>query len=272
MPSHPDYVHGYHDKESARLDDQSACLEGLLHWDTAFPKGSRILEAGCGIGSQTRIIARKNPDCSFLSVDLSTGSLQKAKDTIRSLNIPNVQFQIGDILNLQFADETFDHVFVCFTLEHLPSPLNALQSLRRVLKKGGTLMVIEGDHGSAYFHPDSPRAAAVIGSLVKLQSSAGGNALIGRELHPLLTQAGFQNCRVSPRMVYADSSNPGLVDCFTRKTFIAMIAGVRERVIAEGLMEGMEFDQGIDELERTARPGGVFCYTFFKAVAVKPET
>jgi hypothetical protein len=63
---------------------------------------------------------------------------------------------------------------------------------------------------------------------VALQRNAGGDALIGRRLHPLLTEAGYHDVTVSPRLVYVDGSYPQL---------------------------------------RTAEPGGVFCYTFFKAIA-----
>lgn len=53
------YVHGYDERESVRLEDQAHCLNELLHNDSIFPKGSTILEAGCGVGAQTRIIAPK---------------------------------------------------------------------------------------------------------------------------------------------------------------------------------------------------------------------
>lgn len=66
---------------------------------------------------------------------------------------------------------------------------------------------------------------------VTLQHQAGGNALIGREVYPLMVEAGFDAIRVTPRMVYVDASRPELVDGFTRKTFTAMIEGVREPAI-----------------------------------------
>ena len=105
---------------------------------------------------------------------------------------------------------------------------------------------------------------------MELQAGAGGDALIGRALYPLLNQAGFATVRVSPRMVYADSSKPDLVEGFTRQTFAAMIEGVREASITGGLMAEADFDKGISDLYRTAEVDGVFCYTFFKAVGVKP--
>jgi hypothetical protein len=70
-------------------------------------------------------------------------------------------------------------------------------------------------------------------------------------------------------MVYVDASRPDLVDGFTRKTFTAMIEGVREPAIRAGLVEPAAFDAGIRALYRTAEADGVFCYTFFKGVGVK---
>ena len=72
-------------------------------------------------------------------------------------------------------------------------------------------------------------------------------------------------------MVYADGSRPHLVDGFTRKTFTAMIEGVRERSIAAGLIGAAGFDDGVRDLYRTAEADGVFCYTFFKGVGVKRQ-
>jgi hypothetical protein len=128
------------------------------------------------------------------------------------------------------------------------------------------MTVIEGDHGSAYFHPDNAAARDAIDCLVELQRRSGGDAMIGRQLYPLLSQAGFDAVRVSPRMVYVDSSRPGLVDGFTRKTFTAMVEGVRDSAIEAGLADAAVFDAGIRALHRTAEQDGVFCYTFFKAV------
>jgi hypothetical protein len=130
--------------------------------------------------------------------------------------------------------------------------------------------VIEGDHGSAYFHPDSVLARAAIECQVLLQRDAGGNALIGRRVYPLLVDAGFADVSVSPRMVYVDGSRPDLVDGFTRRTFTAMIEGVREPAIAAGLIEPGSFDAGVRDLHRTTEADGVFCYTFFKGVAARP--
>jgi SAM-dependent methyltransferase len=263
------YVHGYDARANTRLDDQAGALVDLLHRDTAYPAGSRVLEAGCGTGAQTLTLAQRSPHARFTSVDIARESLAQAQRRVEAAGLHNVTFGQADIHALPFDDASFDHVFVCFVLEHLARPLAALASLKRLLRPGGTITVIEGDHGSAYFHPDSADARAAIQCQVTLQRRAGGDADIGRRVYPLLVDAGFDAVRVSPRMVYVDASRPALVDGFTRKTFTAMIEGVRDDALAAGLITPERFDAGIRDLYRTAGPDGVFCYTFFKGVGTK---
>ncbi|HEV3153719.1 MAG TPA: methyltransferase domain-containing protein [Candidatus Baltobacteraceae bacterium] len=263
------YVHGYGDEEAARLRDQADALTDLLHHDTAYPAGATVLEAGCGVGAQTVTLARNSPDAAITSIDISPASLAQARRFAAEAGVQNVTFAAADIYHLPFAAESFDHVFACFVLEHLRDPDRALAALGRVLKPGGTITAIEGDHGSAYFHPDSDAARRAIRCLIELQRYAGGNAEIGRALFPMLTDAGFRDVCVSPRMVYVDGNTPPLAEIFTKRTFTAMIEGVRAPAIDAGMIEAQDFDRGIVALNRAAEPDGVFCYTFFKAVAVR---
>ncbi|WP_279579511.1 methyltransferase domain-containing protein [Fodinicola feengrottensis] len=90
-----------------------------------------------------------------------------------------------------------------------------------MLRPGGTITVIEGDHGSAFFHPASAYAQATIDCLVELQARAGGDGLLGRQVEPLLTAAGFRDVVVRPRTMYVDRTRPALVEGFTRNTFLS---------------------------------------------------
>lgn len=265
----PRYVHGYQPRENERLQDQADTLVELLHADTSYPPGSRVLEAGCGTGAQTLTLARRSPEAMFTSIDVSADSIAEARRRAERAALANVELRQEDIFALPFESESFDHVFVCFVLEHLSRPGEALSILRKLLRPGGTITVVEGDHGSTCFHPDSAAAHAAIQCQVELQRQAGGNALVGRQLYPLMTEAGFDAVRVSPRMAYADAGRPGWVDGFTRKTFTAMIEGVRESAIAAGLIAPERFDEGVQALHRTAEADGVFCYTFYKGVGEK---
>lgn len=263
------YVHGYDPREQLRLQDQATTLVDLLHADTAFEPGSRVLEAGCGVGAQTVILAAASPGAEITSIDISETSLAAARAAVSGRGFANVAFCRADIFDLPFAPESFDHVFVCFVLEHLAQPVEALRALARVLRPGGSITVVEGDHGSTLFFPNSAFARATVDAQVTLQARANGDAMIGRALYPLLDEAGFAEIRVSPRLVYVDGSRPALGEGFTKKTFTAMIAGIRQPSIDAGLMRAEDFDRGIADLYRTADPDGTFSYTFFKARAVK---
>ena len=87
------YVHGYTEREHTRLVDQATTLSELLHHDTRYPPGARVLEAGCGVGAQTVSLARNSPDAQFVSIDLSAESLATARARVRDAAIKNVSFQ-----------------------------------------------------------------------------------------------------------------------------------------------------------------------------------
>ncbi|MGW6026596.1 methyltransferase domain-containing protein [Streptomyces sp. NPDC055099] len=267
-----DYVHGYSHREARRLGDQADTLAALLHDGTAYPAGSRVLEVGCGVGAQTVHLIDSSPGAHFVAVDRSAESLAKARARVTA-HAPeaHVRWRRADLFALPFPDAEFDHIFVCFVLEHLAAARQALAGLRRLLRPGGTLTVIEGDHGSAFFHPDSAYARTAIDCLVRLQADGGGNALVGRQLQPLLAEAGYDGVRVRPRTVYADRTRPELVEGFTRSTFIAMIESVRDDALASALITETDWDRGIADLRRTAEDGGTFHYTFFKATGTRPE-
>jgi SAM-dependent methyltransferase len=269
MTTKMDYVHGYSTKEACRLSDQANTLAELLHYDTRFPARSTVLEAGCGTGAQTIFLAQNSPEAIITAIDISEDSLEKAKALAKQENLSNVTLKKGDIFDLAFADESFDHVFVCFVLEHLAEPLEALARLKRVLKKGGSITVIEGDHGSYYSYPPSTEASLAVQCLIDVQAHLQGNSLIGRQLYPLLQQAGFEEVKVSPRLVYVDASKPGLVEGFTKKTFIAMVEGAKEQALALNLIDEKTWDKGIADLYHAAEVDGTFCYTFFKGTGEK---
>jgi methylase of polypeptide subunit release factors len=72
------YVHGYDLRETQRLQDQAATLVELLHGDTTYVAGSRVLEAGCGVGAQTLTLAAQSPDAWITSIDISPESVHAA--------------------------------------------------------------------------------------------------------------------------------------------------------------------------------------------------
>lgn len=264
------YVHGYSAREAERLADQARTLSDLLHHDTGYAPGERVLEAGTGVGATTEILAGRSPGAHIVSVDRSAPSLAQARERLAETGHGAVRLAQGDLYGLPFPDAAFDHVFACFVLEHLAHPAQALAELLRVLRPGGTLTSVEGDHGLCRFHPETEAGLAAWNCLIRVQAGLGGDSCIGRRLYPLLSGAGLREVRVSPRFVYCDETRPELMTGFVKQTIIPMVEGVREQALRWGWTDRKQWAAGIADLHRTgAAPEGVFCYTFFKGVGVK---
>ena len=125
------YVHGYNPGENARLVDQATTLAQLLHHDTGYPAGSRVLEAGCGVGAQTVTLAAKSPGALITSIDISAASVAQAQAAVESSGLGNVTFRQANIFDLPFEPGRLIMYLSGFVLEHLPQPVKALERSRK---------------------------------------------------------------------------------------------------------------------------------------------
>lgn len=265
------YVHGYTTRETQRLLEQSLILEELMHTGTRYRKGEKVLEVGCGVGAQTRILARRNPGAVFECIDISGESIEQARAVALREDLEHVTFRQADLYSLSYSPGSFDHVFVCFVLEHLPDPESALGIFRQILKPGGALTLIEGDHGSCIWTPETALSRKAWKGLIDSQITLGHDPNIGRRIYPLLNHAGYRIEDVSPRWVYADRSHPDLLDGVINQIIAPMVYSAEKQVLGSGLMEKDEWDRGLEDIGRVARhPDGTFFYTWFKGVAVRP--
>ena len=115
------YVHGYDQRENIRLQDQASTLVDLLHSDTSFPAESKVLEAGCGVGSQTVSLARNSPNAHITSIDISEASIDETKRKEYKLDIKgmremNAQFSVhsGTDMEIKAAEKQANEFIGCF--------------------------------------------------------------------------------------------------------------------------------------------------------------
>ncbi|CAH1783905.1 unnamed protein product [Owenia fusiformis] len=104
-------------------------------------EGIQVLDIGCGTGSLSIKMAKLFPRSEVKGVDLSEESIKKAKENV---NVPNVSFGTADATELDSNwTEKFDYVVSSFVLHHVSPLTTALGEIRRVLKPGGWLSVME---------------------------------------------------------------------------------------------------------------------------------
>lgn len=102
-------------------------------------EGPRVLEAGVGTGLN---ISCYKPQCHVTALDSNKSFLERARYRAREKPV-QVEFVLGDVQNLFFADESFDTTVTTFLFCQLDNPLQGLQELSRVLKPGGQLLLLE---------------------------------------------------------------------------------------------------------------------------------
>ncbi len=130
------------ENECDRLEFQAEIArieEHLRYLD--IPAQARILDAGCGSGSMSRLLAKHYPGASVTGFDLNTDYVAYARARAAAEGLGNVVFEPGDLQAKPFDDASFDAVWSQFVLYFLPRPEDAVRELRRVTKPVGQITV-----------------------------------------------------------------------------------------------------------------------------------
>lgn len=113
--------------------------------DFAATRGLKVLEIGCGIGTDGLQFARAGAD--YTGIDLTEAAIDLARKNFESAGTKG-EFRVSDAENLDFADESFDVVYSHGVLHHTPDITAAVREVHRVLKPGGRAIVMLYHRGS----------------------------------------------------------------------------------------------------------------------------
>lgn len=102
--------------------------------------GKRILDAGCGTGQRANGVAKMFPDALVTGVDMTSASLEVAREMARKNGIQNIEFQQCDLLKLDLGSK-FDVIISSGVMHHLEDPALGLRNLRAHLNDSGVAMI-----------------------------------------------------------------------------------------------------------------------------------
>jgi len=186
-----EYVHGYETSEQKRLVEQAEHWRHRLIRDgTTLEPGTRVLEIGCGVGAVLAVLGQEFPDIRLTGVDIEERQLAFARGHLKRSGVEAMLLQ-ADALALPLADQSFDHVWMMWFLEHLPDPPAALREARRVLVPGGAITAIEVDYATCRAEPSTPALEALFRAMVQGMAAAGWSDA-GTRLPGWLREAGFR--------------------------------------------------------------------------------
>ena len=111
----------------------------------AGARGSKVLEIGCGLGTDGAQFAEAGAD--YTGVDLTEAAVELARKRFELFDLPG-KFQTADAESLSFPNESFDLVYSHGVLHHTPETEKAIQEIHRVLRPGGRAVVMLYHRGS----------------------------------------------------------------------------------------------------------------------------
>ncbi|AUD01537.1 methyltransferase domain-containing protein [Spirosoma pollinicola] len=169
--------------------------------------GLSVLDFGCGTGAITRSIADKTgPTGRVLGIDPNESLIEQANQ--QAGNTAGLAFEQADVYSFD-TDERFDLVTCARTLQWLANPEAALQNMKRFVKPGGYLAILDFNHEKIIWTPEPPETMRTFyDAFLKWRQDAGFDNAIADHLQVMMHHIGFELVQVEEQFEIAHRSNP----------------------------------------------------------------
>jgi ubiquinone/menaquinone biosynthesis C-methylase UbiE len=265
MQNVTDYVHGYGTPEQERLVQQAEHWRHRLIADgTRLEPGTRLLEVGTGVGAVLAVLGQEFPGVRLTGVDIEPKQLEFARGHLQRAGVEATLLE-ADALALPFEDESFDHVWMMWLLEHIPDAPAALREARRVLVPGGTITAIEVDYSTCRAEPSTPAMEELFRVMVQGMAAAGWSDA-GTRLPEWLREVGFREVDEGERPLWWQNE-----DLASQASYAADVMESALPALAELPGAGAEeLRAGLADLRSLpAHPGAGLGWVMHKSTAVR---
>ena len=263
------YLHGFSPTEQLRLRKQARLAEATIFRDVDLAGAARLLEVGSGVGAQTEILLRRFPELHVTCVDLNPSQLDAARARLGTMPWLEARYELhrADAGDLSFESRSFDAAFLCWVLEHVPSPARVLAEVRRVLSPGAPVYVTEVMNASFLLDPYSPSVWRYWMAFNDFQIESGGDPFVGAKLGNLLLAGGFRDVTTSVKTFHLDNREPA-----RRKQMIAfweeLLLSAADQLLAADKVDAATVEGVHREMRQVQNdPDAVFFYSFVQARA-----
>ena len=208
--------------------------------------GMRLIDCGCGPGSITVDLARAVAPGDAIGIDLRADALTQGRTLARERGIANLAFQAASVYQLPYADDSFDAAFACAVLQHLSAPVAALREIRRVLRPGGVVGIVDGSSAITFRYPTSPLLEAWDRLRVLQREHNTERSSDALQLRALLREAGFARTQASGQMATEAGPPAGSLEETRRvaEDHLIRLRGVLgELAVAQGWATRAELEQ-----------------------------
>lgn len=184
------YTHGHHESvlRSHRWRTAENSAGYLL---PVLRPGLAVLDVGSGPGTITADLAALVTPGRVTALETGPEPLALTRAEIARRGLTTVDFAVGDVHALEFADASFDVVHAHQVLQHVADPVHALCEMRRVCRRDGYVAVRDSDYAAFTWYPELPELTDWLALYQRLARANGGEPDAGRRLLSWARTAGF---------------------------------------------------------------------------------
>ena len=215
----------------------------------AIKPGHRLLEVGCGPGTDAIAMARRvGPTGHVMAVDKSETMIGAARERAQSLDLP-LEFRRGDLFALEFEDDAFDGCRADRVFHHLEKLDDALAELVRVARPGGRIVLSEPDFGSIVLASANKEVTRLV---LNERCDEYASGWCGRDLRGLFRRAGLTDLVVIPTPVVATDFQVPNEQWFGLST-------LAREMQATGKLTATEAERWLGQMAAASVKGEFFC-------------
>lgn len=219
------------DQELGRLERQAQVARALeMAWlkGLAIDPGSALADIGCGPGFMTHALAQLVPEGSVVGVDTDADLVAQAQASVPPEDAARLRFVHASAEGMPLDSASVDLAYARFLVQHLPRPAAVLAEIRRIVRPGGRVVVVDTDDGGLALHPEPTGFQALLAASQAAQERRGGDRHVGRKLKALLQDVGLED--VTLEVVPFTSEQVGM------EAFLDICLGFKSLIIDDAEM------------------------------------
>lgn len=216
------------------------------------------------MGAVLAVLGQEFPGVRLFGVDIEPKQLEFARGHLERAGVEATLLE-ADARALPFEDESFDHAWMMWFLEHIAEPVAVLREARRVLVPGGVITAIEVDYSTCRAEPSTPAIETLFRAMVGGMAAAGWSDA-GRRLPGWLREAGFREVVEGERSYWWQEEDlagqaPYAADVIdSALDALTQLSGADEEELREGLA---------DLRRLPSQPGAGLGWVLHKSTAVR---
>lgn len=188
------------DAEVKRLEQQAQLFKkleiGVLQ-SAGLRNGTVVADVGCGTGAISITLAQELSDTKFVGIDSNEILLDKGRALSYRLGLSSrLKFSRSNVEQMALQASSVDFAYARLVLQHVRRPMKVISEMKRTVKPGGKVCVLDIDDSFVTLHPALEGISSMMDEVAQHQKKTGGDRFIGRKLFHIFTRLGLENVKV----------------------------------------------------------------------------